>query len=140
MAKGLFLPTFRPCLDTPREILTKCHSCLSVVVTAVGSWPDVFFLNVKIFSTTSSHSVRDIQPQLSSKESKKERPECFYHNVGGLFDVTPCPVPMLAPYHLIKTECILNKYSLFSWRVTHVIPVIWYLFPNSDNLSFSLSL
>jgi len=68
MAKGLFLPTFRPCLDTPREILTKCHSCLSVVVIAVGSWPDVFFLNFKIFSTTSSHSVRDIQPSYLVKK------------------------------------------------------------------------
>lgn len=127
-------------LDTPREILIKCHSCHSVVVTAVGCWPDVFFLNFKICPTTSSHSVCDVQPQLSSKVSKKQQPECFYHNVGGLPDVTPYPFPMLAPYHLFKTECILNKRFLFSWRVTHVIPVIWYLVPNSDNLSSILSL
>ena len=126
-------------LDTPRQILIKCHSCHSVV-TAVGCWPGVFFLNFKICPTTSSHSVCDVQPQLSSKVSKKQQPECFYHNVGGLLDVTPYPFPMLAPYHLLKTECILNKCFLFSWRVTHVIPVIWYLVPNSDNLSSILSL
>lgn len=109
-----------------RDPVPTCCSChttpLLLLVQACWSGHSVF-LNFRVCPATFSHPTHGLQPQLSSRASKKQWQHCFYLCVGVLLGVSSCPVPVLASYHLIKRW---NLYSLFLLleEMSHVIPVI----------------